>query len=575
MRKNRTIHAILAAGSVLLAAVLIILGLLRVMNIYRHYRADMLSYESRHLNSIVSSSARGLDWMLGGYRTHIHQLIDRREFILAEEEYETTGDQGAMEILMARPDVLVPYMSYSAAVYDGDGTFLAATDESFPAGAVPDETIGEGIFLRRDGEGVYWFVLGAASDRDLYYELAVPVGRHGYLFPVDRENRLFVYSGNDASGIQEFDAVLEQFPPSETEELEKLSQIEGMRPDEYRIFRYDWPEYSDIRRPSDETLVVTAPLIHSGTDLVVGAALSFGEFSSFLSDTLSEVTWVILMEIGGALVLFGLMAWILVTNRRNALALAAVKEKADLMEEINRQQQSLYHSDRLQQLGVMTSGIVHEFNNMLTPIMGQSHLLLEQLADQEDSPQFENALDIFEASENARAVLRRMSGIGKKDVDMSFTVLDLNALLRKTENLAAMAKEPRIRQELILPEKPVYIQGNDRLLTQAFLNLCINACQAMGSDGTLTIRMEEEQRSGQVYARVEFSDTGPGIAEEKMGSLYEPFFTTKGERGTGLGLAICQKIVETHKGTIAAANREEGGAVFTVRIPSCPAPEED
>ena len=243
------------------------------------------------------------------------------------------------------------------------------------------------------------------------------------------------------------------------------------------------------------------------------------------------------------------------------------------MEEINRQQQSLYHTERLQQLGVMTSGIVHEFNNMMTPVMGQSLLLLEQLADREGSTEFEYALDVYEASEKAREMLRRMSSMGKKDADMSFQTLELGALLKKTMNLNSMAKDPHILQELEVPEEPVLVFGSEQLLTQAFLNLCINACQAMGEEGTLTVIMTRQTLSGRPYAVVQVADTGPGIPEDSLGMIYDPFFTTKGEHGTGIGLAICKKIVETHKGTIIAENRPSGGAVFTVQIPITELPE--
>ncbi len=70
-------------------------------------------------------------------------------------------------------------------------------------------------------------------------------------------------------------------------------------------------------------------------------------------------------------------------------------------------------------------------------------------------------------------------------------------------------------------------------------------------------------------------DTGTGIPEDKLGNIDAPFFTTQGTRGTGLGLTICQKIIETHKGTITASNRETGGAVFTVNLPVTDPPEDE
>ena len=580
-------NTIIASCLALLAAILIIAGLYRVVVVYRHYREDMLTYESRHMNSIVSSSARGMDWMMDGYAVRLAQMVGRREFTRAEEVYLAEGDPVVMRALMARPDVREPLMHYSLGVYSCEGgVLLGATDAAIPAPEGEDEVLGENVFLRQDQNGDFWFVFGEESANGFWYEICVRaetmfslqaetarIGQQGYLFLLDRENRFLAYSrGGRTDAFATEEALTVNTDISRTV-LEELAGREETTPEDYSVYRFQWP---DSPGGAEETLVVTWPLNRSGSGLVLGAAVSFREFNSFLSRTLEEVTLVVLMELGGALLLFYLAARVLIANRRSAMELAAVRERADMMEEINRQQQSIAHNERLQQLGVMTSGIVHEFNNLLTPIMSQSMLLLEQLADQEDSPQFESALDIYEASENARDTLRRMSAMGKKDADMSYQPLDLGELLRRTAALAALAKDPHILQETELPDEPILVLGNDRLLTQAFLNICINACQAMGAEGTLTIAASEELRSGRRYARVEISDTGPGIAEEKIGSIYDPFFTTKGEQGTGLGLAICQKIIESHKGTITAGNRENGsGAVFTVRIPVTELPEDE
>lgn len=575
--KNMNRKRVLVTLTVIAAAVMIALGLFQVYQVYRHYRADILANESRHLESIIGTSATSFDWMLSSYDERLGMLVDRMEFLSAESEYAQTRDPKVMARLMSRRDIVRVDLHYCVAVWEGD-TLLGATDTDFPARLGSDEVIGALGVLREDDAGRFWFVFSRDSDIGVRYELAVQVqrifsdqaesarvGRNGYFFLLDREGRFISYSNGQRKGTASLAALIASGDPVSRLAEEEQAWDEG---EEYFVFRYPWED------GSSETLAVTSQLTGTDGALVVGAAMSFSEFDSFLSDTLYRVTWIILLEVFGAMILCILAAWMMVQNRRSALELSAVRERADLMEEVNRQQQSLYHTERLQQLGVMTSGIVHEFNNMLTPVMGQSLLLLEMLADRDDTPEFEYALDVYESSEKARDMLRRMSAMGKKDVDIDQKTLDLGAVLRKTMNLSAMAKDPHITQELIMPEEPVFVTGNEQLLTQAFLNLCINACQAMGGEGTLTVSMALRPVSGKPYAAVTVSDTGPGIPEESLNSIYEPFFTTKGERGTGLGLAICKKIVESHKGTLQAANRAEGGAIFTVQIPVTELPEE-
>jgi signal transduction histidine kinase len=109
------------------------------------------------------------------------------------------------------------------------------------------------------------------------------------------------------------------------------------------------------------------------------------------------------------------------------------------------------------------------------------------------------------------------------------------------------------------------------LIRQVFLNLSMNAIQAMPGGGTLRISSEPDavEKSGQHFASVQFADTGEGIPAEQINYIFEPFFTTKRvSEGTGLGLAICQRIIEKHGGWIYATNDPKGGASFTLHLPS-------
>ena len=576
MKRYQYLLAGLAAA---VAVFFLSLGIFRIMDVYEQYRADMLAYESRHLNSIISTSSRGMSWMVSGYVGQTEMLVDRVEFREAEEEFFRTGDTSALQSVVSRPDILDIGMKCKLVIYDQLGNVVAATDDEFPEYRFADIFMGDDIALRWQN-GAYWLVFSHYSEKGLHYELALSIqsifsahaasahiGENGYIFLLDRHGSFLAVSSGGETMTYSMEAVEKQFPEVDMSAIAELADSQDAVPEQYYVFTYPWEEPESGKVSVQETLVATYPVTVGETGLVMGAAISFQEFNSFLTGMLDQVIGMIVLEIAGAVLLMLIICWFMIRNRRDALQMAAFKEKAELMEEINRQQQSLQHNERLQQLGVMTSGIAHEFNNLMTPIMGQSLLLLEQLADEEESPRFESALDIYEASEKARAIIKGMSSMSKKDVDMRFHTIDVAALLEKTMNLAAMAKDSHIRQELIPTGEPVFVSGNEQLLTQAFMNLFINGYQAMGAEGELLVTMERESRSGHDYIRVEVRDSGPGIPQNKLGQIYEEFYTTKGEQGTGLGLVICQKIVETHKGTISAANHPEGGAVFTVRLP--------
>jgi signal transduction histidine kinase len=112
-----------------------------------------------------------------------------------------------------------------------------------------------------------------------------------------------------------------------------------------------------------------------------------------------------------------------------------------------------------------------------------------------------------------------------------------------------------------------YVTIEESQLKQLFLNLLLNAIEAMGTDGVITVRIHRKHSQGQAWIVVEVADTGPGISEEVAANIFDPFFTTKA-RGSGLGLTICRGITDAHRGTIRAERHTEGpGTTIVVDLP--------
>jgi signal transduction histidine kinase len=114
------------------------------------------------------------------------------------------------------------------------------------------------------------------------------------------------------------------------------------------------------------------------------------------------------------------------------------------------------------------------------------------------------------------------------------------------------------------------VRGDPNFLQEVFTNICANAIQAMPNGGQLLLKVEPEaaSRDGQVFASIRFSDTGPGVPQEHLDHIFEPFYTTKDVGGgTGLGLPVARRIIEEHGGWLEARNMPAGGAAFTVYLP--------
>src|ERR1700730_17831758 len=234
--------------------------------------------------------------------------------------------------------------------------------------------------------------------------------------------------------------------------------------------------------------------------------------------------------------------------------------------EQQRLQQQLIQSERLAAMGQMIAGVAHELNNPLTAILGVTEMLRDQSTDENASRQLDLA---HRQARRAAHIVQSLLVFSRPSTPRS-TLLHLPDLLQRTLQLHEHSlRANQIHVDLAArPDLPTVL-GDSNQLTQVFLNLIVNAEQAIREvrdRGTLRIRL------GVVGDRVliTFQDDGVGIRRELLPRIFDPFFTTKRPgRGTGLGLSICMAIVREHNGDISAQPLPDGGSVFTVSLPVC------
>lgn len=242
-----------------------------------------------------------------------------------------------------------------------------------------------------------------------------------------------------------------------------------------------------------------------------------------------------------------------------------LRAKAEAMEELNLQTQAMAHRQRLESIGTLTSGIAHEFNNLLTPIMGYSLLILEKLP-QEDTELYDNALEIYNASQKAKRIISRLSNLSRKGVPGELRPVRLDPLAAQVLEVASPARPKTVRVETGLAAGDGLILGDETQLFQLTLNLVLNAFEALSGQGGV-VRVSTRADGDRVCLRV--ADNGPGVPEEVKASIFDPFFTTKGSgKGIGLGLAIVQQIVEAHGASITLDSAAGQGTAFTVTFPA-------
>jgi CheY-like chemotaxis protein len=231
-------------------------------------------------------------------------------------------------------------------------------------------------------------------------------------------------------------------------------------------------------------------------------------------------------------------------------------------------------ADKLRALGQLASGVAHDFNNALAAILGRAQLLRRSAAE----PKLTRGLDIIlTAAEDAAATVRRirsfalqLPGDGHAEVSLLELVRDAVEITRTRWENDARARGLRYEVE-VEGDPALRTRGNASELREVFVNLVVNAIDAMPGGGRLSINC---LRRGE-RLRLLFADDGAGMVEEVRARIFEPFFTTKGVHGTGLGLFVSYGIVERHGGQISAASLPGRGATFTIDLPCAePAPFE-
>jgi len=244
------------------------------------------------------------------------------------------------------------------------------------------------------------------------------------------------------------------------------------------------------------------------------------------------------------------------------LGAVAVFSNLSRVKELEREKR---RAERLASIGALASGIAHEIKNPLVAIKTFAELLPERFSDEEFHTDF--AKVVVREIDRIDALVARLRGLTPTVQRM--VALDVTVPIQETlALLRAQLEQTHIVAATSLQSPLPLVAGNVDQLKQLFLNVFVNAIEAMSSGGRIDIRVLAQRALGSEVVIVEIEDTGGGIPPSVVSKLFDPFVTTK-ERGSGLGLSICRGIADTHRATIYATNSASGrGAVVVVEFPA-------
>jgi signal transduction histidine kinase len=237
-----------------------------------------------------------------------------------------------------------------------------------------------------------------------------------------------------------------------------------------------------------------------------------------------------------------------------------------MVEERRRLEAHLLERDRLSTLGLLASGVAHDLNNPLAVISAHAQILVRRAPDAATEGQLREILD---AVERCRRIAGDLLGFARHH-PAERERIDVGEVVRATLELRRRDQEAHgVRAEVSIPPALPAVVADAHQLQQVFLNIVVNAEQALRERGSLLGVSVAPHADGESLS-VRFFNDGPPIPPEALPSIFDPFFTTKGhDEGTGLGLAICRRIVQEHGGEITVESGP-GGTAFVVRLPSDP-----
>jgi two-component system, NtrC family, sensor kinase len=241
-----------------------------------------------------------------------------------------------------------------------------------------------------------------------------------------------------------------------------------------------------------------------------------------------------------------------------------LRDRIKMKAKLEKIQLQLLQAEKMASLGKLAAGVAHQINNPLAGITLYAKLALE---DYEMEEALRNdLLRILKDAERCRDTVKELLEFSRQTRHFMQSYDVNQAISRTLFLLENQSLFQNIEIEKRFEDRLPPVQADIQQLNHLFMNIILNAAQAMDGKGRLQLNTYRDNNGKQVV--IEISDTGPGIAPDVLPRIFEPFYTTKEEgKGTGLGLSLAYGIVENHGGQITADNRPGGGAVFTVRLP--------
>lgn len=594
-RWGKTAKMLIAA---LLAGLLSAL-LFAVYNTYDAYTQMMIAQQQQHLLITARAVSQNLSLYLSEQLRNVEILTQTPGFLTQFHTYYETGDQKGLK------EYVLSYMlSQNQGVsrlylldQNGDEVFRYNQYpflESFDESVLHLDQLAEGrqtglgsafrispqhygltmVNSITDGSDYLGAVVSVLDMDALYQQYMAPLQGTVDIIVKNERGTVIMHPESEMLTFNYFRNIqgLDTLP--EYESLWDMLQLQYQQEEGVAIYR----ACSGGILPEREEISAFSRMNLSGTSWYISAVMPYSQVVRMVNENLNRfaflVTVIFVLIASSILIIYGLQK----NRQKLQIETRYLRDMNRTLEELHESREQVRHYQKLQTIGALAGGIVHEFNNLLTPIMGYSEFLKQQLGPENEY--YEDIDEIYKAGGRAKEIVDQILPFSRRETDSTqYNVVNLNAVIWDALKMVRMLLPSSVRLVVKPYSGPINIYGSATQIHQVLLNLCTNAYQAMeAAGGTLTVatrRVFQDQLPEQYhpvaegeFVRLEVSDTGCGIPPEMLSRIFDPFFTTKAAGdGTGLGLSVVQNILISHGGFIEAESAVGRGSRFLVYLP--------
>lgn len=574
--------------------IVIAVGIGMMLHGFFEFQQTIINQQQQQMLTATKSVASSISIYINGYMSDMIVLRSSDNFIRGYRTYVSTGDRAALLRCMESYAAVRPSSVTGVCLIDNAGEYLFGTSgtEQYAADRIEHTSSQMLYFTSSTGEyciGIalpvyqkYWLVC-LLNINDMYQRIGydVRMGNTGYVMIMTSDGRILMHPSLNQVGKNIMEVSRAAYGQKHLPELLRLIKKQENGETGVAVVRVVDQDHPNSGKTVQELSAYTSAWLRDDF-LIVCAVANYHTMFSPLHAAMVRILLDAFLVFACASVLMVLLLRMQMRHRHSSEEIRTLREVNQSLEELHAQEEQIQHSQRLQTIGTLTGGIAHEFNNLLTPIMGYSGMMLVNLP--KSSELRGDAEEIYHSAEKARDIIQQITLLSRKNSNPAFQKISLEKIGNRIVKIAESVMPQNVRLDTDLAFGHASLLGNESQISQVVLNLCANAINAIGSrkDGRLQIcgqllpaqrlPLEVPRRKGCTqYALLSFTDNGCGIEPRLQERIFEPFFTTKqAGQGTGLGLSIVQSIIENHGGRILVESAPGKGSTFSVYLPTCP-----